>query len=197
MLPKSRPLMVAAFTIVMLGVSVAFALSRWDAMSSPSIGGPFTLIASDGSTVTDKAYRGKWLMVYFGYTFCPDACPTTLTDISGALQKLGPLAAKVQPIFISVDPKRDTPRVMAEYMKSFDPRIVGLTGTPQQTAAAAQQYHVVYYASGNVDGGDYLVDHSSLIYIMSPQGEFVGSLVGDTESDRLAEEMRQWIKEAS
>jgi protein SCO1 len=198
MLSKSRALIVTAFAIAMLGVGLAFAVSRWDVVtSSPSIGGPFTLNTSDGGTVTDKTYRGKWLIVYFGYTFCPDACPTTLTNISGALEQLGPLAARVQPIFISVDPKRDTPRVMAEYMKSFDPRIVGLTGTPEETAAAAAQYHVVYYASSNADDDDYVVDHSSLIYVMSPQGKFLGSVVGNTESGRLAEQMRQWIKEAS
>src|SRR6266446_7445446 len=101
--------------------------------SSGQIGGPFTLVATDGKTVTDQTYRGKWLFIYFGYTFCPDACPTALSNIGIALEKLGSEADKIQPLFITVDPKRDTLEVMADYLKSFDPRIVGLTGSQAQT----------------------------------------------------------------
>jgi hypothetical protein len=90
-----------------------------------TIGGPFTLSAPDGTTVTDQTYRGKWLLVYFGYTFCPNSCPTMLLEIATALKKLGPDAAKVQPLFITVDPQRDTPEVMQQFTQSFDPRIVG------------------------------------------------------------------------
>ena len=104
-----------------------------------TIGGPFTLSTPDGTTVTDQTYRGKWLLVYFGYTFCPNSCPTTLLEVATALEKLGLDAAQVQPLFITVDPQRDTPKVMQQYTQSFDPRIVGLTGTPQQIAAAAQR----------------------------------------------------------
>ena len=96
----------------------------------------------DGHTVTDESYRGKWLIIYFGYTFCPDACPTTLSNIGSALDGLGPLADHVQPLFITVDPTRDTIKVVSEYLKSFDPRIVGLRGTPEQTEITAKQYHV-------------------------------------------------------
>ena len=107
------------------------------ATSAVTIGGSFTLSAPDGTTVTDQTYRGKWLLVYFGYTFCPNSCPTTLLEIAAALKKLGPEAANVQPLFITVDPQRDTPQVMRQFTQSFDPRIVGLTGTPQQIAALA------------------------------------------------------------
>ena len=105
-----------------------------------TVGGPFTLTAPDGATVTDQTYRGKWLLVYFGYTSCPDSCPTALFEIATALKKLGPDAARLQPIFITIDPQRDTPEVMGEYTQSFDPRIVGLTGTAQEIDAVSKAY---------------------------------------------------------
>src|SRR5882757_9623685 len=131
--------------LILTSVVFAFALMMseppaWAAASGVKIGGPFTLATPNGTTVTDQTYRGKWLLVYFGYTFCPNTCPTTLLEIATALERLGPDAARVQPIFITVDPKRDTPDVMAKYTQSFDPRIVGLTGTPAQIAAVAQEY---------------------------------------------------------
>jgi cytochrome oxidase Cu insertion factor (SCO1/SenC/PrrC family) len=97
-----------------------------------AIGGPFTLVATDGTAVTDASYRGKWMLIYFGYTFCPDACPAALANVSAALKMLGNEADKVQPLFITVDPKRDTRQVLGEYLKSFDPRIIGLTGSEEQ-----------------------------------------------------------------
>ena len=114
------------------------------ATSAVTIGGPFTLSTTDGTTVTDQTYRGKWLLVYFGYTFCPNSCPTTLLEVARALEKLGLDAVQVQPLFITVDPQRDTPKVMQQYTQSFDPRIVGLTGTPPQIAAAAREYGAYY-----------------------------------------------------
>src|ERR1700746_1973013 len=119
-----------------------------------TIGGPFSLTAPDGTTVTDQTYRGKWLLVYFGYTFCPSSCPTTLLEIAAALGKLGPDAAKVQPIFITIDPKRDTADVLAKYTQSFDPRIVGLTGTPAQIAAVAHEYGAYYVAHKTDEGAN-------------------------------------------
>ena len=113
------------------------------ATSAVTIGGSFTLSAPDGTTVTDQTYRGKWLLVYFGYTFCPNSCPTTLLEIAAALKKLGPEAANVQPLFITVDPQRDTPQVMRQFTQSFDPRIVGLTGTPQQIAAVNERLPMI------------------------------------------------------
>jgi protein SCO1/2 len=110
------------------------------------IDGHFALMTSDGRAVTDQTFRGKWLVIYFRYTFCPDLCPTTLSDISVALEKLGPMADKVQPLFITVDPERDTPKVIADYVGSFDRRLIGLRGTPEQTAAVTQAYHVYYEA---------------------------------------------------
>jgi protein SCO1/2 len=169
--------------------------ASYAATSPVTVGGPFSLTAPDGTTVTDQTYRGKWLLVYFGYTFCPNTCPTTLLDIATALQKLGPDAAKVQPIFITVDPKRDTREVMAQYTQSFNPRIVGLTGTPAQIAGVAHEYGAYYVAhKSDEDANDYLIDHSTYIYVMDPQGQFVQAFDADTPADRIADDLLQDMK---
>jgi protein SCO1/2 len=156
-----------------------------------TIGGPFTLSTLDGTTVTDQTYRGKWLVVYFGYTFCPNSCPTTLLAVAMALKKLGPDAAKVQPLFITIDPQRDTPKVMRQYVESFDPRIVGLTGTPQQIAAAAQEYGAYYVRHATGSGPDaYVMDHTTYLYIMDPRGKFVRAFNPDTSGDGIADALR-------
>jgi protein SCO1 len=163
--------------------------------SSVTIGGPFSLTAPDGTTVTDQTYQGKWLLVYFGYTFCPSSCPTTLLEIATALGKLGPDAAKVQPIFITVDPKRDTLDVLAKYTQSFDPRILGLTGTPAQIAAVAHEYGAYYVAHKSGDGAnDYTMDHSTYLYVMDPQGKFVQAFDADTPADRIADDLLRLMK---
>jgi protein SCO1 len=135
-------LLCAVLITILVGVAAAHRFTGEEVATSPlGINGHFTLVTPDGSTVTDQSFRGKWLVIYFGYTFCPDLCPTALSDISVALQQLGPMADKVQPLFITVDPERDTPQVVADYVKSFDPRLIGLRGTPEQTAAVAAAYH--------------------------------------------------------
>lgn len=154
-----------------------------------AIGGPFALIDTSGQPVTDQTYRGKWLLIYFGYTFCPDACPTALNDMSVALDALGPAANKLQPLFITVDPARDTREVMADYLKSFDPRIIGLTGTQAQTDAVAKTYRV-YVAPHETDGGDYTVDHSAYLYVVNPDGKFVDVIAGETPGDQMAAKLR-------
>ena len=144
------------------------------AASAVTIGGPFTLSTPDGKTVTEQTYRGKWLLVYFGYTFCPNSCPTTLLEIATALKQLGPDASSVQPLFITVDPQRDTPEVMQQYTQSFDPRIIGLTGTPQQIAAVAKEYGAYYVRHQTGPGAeDYVMDHSVYLYLMDPGGNYV------------------------
>lgn len=166
-----------------------------DTSPNTAIGGPFTLVDSRGKTVTDQAYRGKWMLIYFGYTFCPDACPTALNNISAALEKLGSEADKIEPLFITVDPKRDTPQVMTDYLKSFDSRIVGLTGSKTQTDAAAHAYRV-YVSAQKSDGDDYLVDHSAYIYVMNPQGKFVSVIPGDMAGDKMADQLRATMAHA-
>jgi protein SCO1/2 len=198
MISKSRRLLIAVAAAAVLGLGAGAALL---AMNRPSdsaaadlrIGGHFALATPDGRAVTDASYRGKWLLIYFGYTFCPDACPTALSSIGTALDRLGPLADKVQPLFITVDPERDTPAVVAGYVKSFDPRIIGLVGTPEQIAAVAKEYRV-YYITRSLGDGDYAVDHSSFIYVVNPRGEFVRLLTGDLPGHALADELRQLMQ---
>ena len=162
------------------------------ATSPVTIGGPFTLVAPDGTTVTDQTYRGKWLLVFFGFTFCPNTCPTTLLEIAAVLERLGPDAGKLQPLFITVDPQRDTPEVMGHYLQSFDPRIVGLTGTAQQIVAVAQEYGA-YYTPHRIGPGpeDYVMDHSTYLYLMNREGKFVRGFDAETPSDRVARVIRE------
>jgi protein SCO1 len=163
-----------------------------------TIGGPFTLSAPDGTTVTDQTYRGKWLLVYFGYTSCPDSCPTALLEIATALEKLGPDAVSVQPLFITVDPQHDTPQVMQQYTQSFDPRIIGLTGTAQQVAAVAHEYGAYYVRHRTGPGAeDYVMDHSTYIYLMDAGGKFVRAFDSGAAADRIADALRKLLAPGS
>jgi protein SCO1/2 len=194
--PRRRRIAVAALAILGLGAGAALlAVHRPSdsADASLRIGGHFALATPDGRAVTDASYRGKWLLIYFGYTFCPDACPTALNTIGTALDRLGPSADKVQALFITVDPERDTPPIVADYVKSFDPRIIGLVGTPEQIAAAAKDYRV-YYITRSLGGGDYTVDHSSFFYVVDPRGEFARLLTGDLPGHALADELRRLMQ---
>lgn len=137
-----------------------------------SMGGPFTLVNTAGETVTEASFRGRWMLLYFGFTFCPDVCPTDLQTISAALDRLGPLGARVVPVFITIDPERDTPAVLGEYTKLFDERLVGLTGSREQVAAAAKAYRVYYARAKSKDTTDYTMDHSAFIYLVGPDGGF-------------------------
>jgi len=180
------------------GFATVFGTPPAKAASSPvTIGGPFTLTAVDGETVTDRTYRGRWLLVYFGYTSCPETCPTVLNAIGVALDKLGPDAKRVQPLFITVDPQRDTPEVMGKYINAFDSRIVGLTGSPQQIETVVQEYGA-YSAPHDVGGGETtLMDHSTYIYLMSAEGKFVKAFDANTPGDHLAQEIRKLVAQTS
>jgi protein SCO1/2 len=157
------------------------------------IGGPFTLINQDGKTVSDTAYRGKYMLIYFGYTYCPDLCPTGLQSMAHALDDLGADAKKVQPIFITIDPARDTPAKLKEYDASFHPDIVGLTGSAEQVAAAAKAYQVYYAKGDQVDEHDYIMDHSSLIYLMDPKGQFITTFDEEVNPATIVDALKkQW-----
>ncbi len=151
------------------------------------VGGPFTLVDQTGKSITDKDFRGKYMLIFFGYTYCPDVCPTELQVMMAALGTLGPRAAEVQPIFITIDPDRDTPEVMQSYVENFGPSLVGLTGTAEQIAQVAKAYRVYYAKSGNTKTQDYLMDHSSIIYLMGPDGHFVKHFTYTTDAAALAE----------
>lgn len=149
------------------------------------IGGPFALVDQTGATRTDADFRGKFMLVYFGYTYCPDVCPTTLQTMTEALERLGKAAARVQPIFITIDPARDTPKVMGQYVAHFYPGMIGLTGTAAQIAAAARAYRV-YYAKEAGRDQDYLMDHSGFVYLMGPDGKYITIMPPQVTAGQMA-----------
>jgi protein SCO1 len=148
------------------------------------IGGPFTLTDDTGATVTEKTLAGKPYAMYFGYTFCPDVCPTTLFDLSRWIKKLGPDADKLNYVFVTVDPERDTVQSMHAYLSSFDKHIRGYTGTPAEIARIAKEYRV-YYKKVPTDDGGYTMDHSAIIYLMGPDNKFV-TVIPYQEADASA-----------
>lgn len=181
-----------------------------------AIGGPFTLVDHESRPVTGEFFKGRLMLVYFGYTFCPDVCPTALTDMGDALGILGAAADKVTPVFITVDPERDTPEHMKEYLKFFHPRMVGLTGTPEQTAAALKAYKVFAAKAAapepepkpehdhpegrkpddghtHGDKDDYLVDHTSIIYLMGPDGAYKTHFSHGAGAEDMAEGIRKFL----
>jgi protein SCO1/2 len=164
---------VAAFTIA-VGV-VAFWPKR-DRPAQPEavalVGGAFTLTDAEGRRRTDAEFRGKHMLVFFGFTNCPDFCPTALVTISQALEKLGPKAEKLAPLFITVDPERDTPAQLKNYAQNFDKRIVMLTGSAEDIAGVAKAYRV-YYAKRPLEKGEYTMDHSAYIYLLGPDGKYL------------------------
>lgn len=164
--------------------------------SSPgvTVGGPFALTNGDGKTVTDQDFRGKYMLIYFGYSFCPDVCPTTLSAVADAMDKLGAKADRLQPLFITVDPKRDSPAVVKQFAAAFGPRVQGLTGSAAQIATVAREYRV-YYAEHRTGPGpdDYTMDHSSVLYLMGPDGRFIAPIRADMTADRMAEALAKLI----
>jgi len=166
------------------------------AATPATVGGPFSLTAPDGTMVTDKSFRGKWMLVFFGYTFCPVICPTTLSEIAVALDVLGPQGERVQPVFITVDPERDTPAVMGQYTGAIDRRIVGLTGSSEQIGAVSEAYgaYSAMHRTGTAPQ-DYVVDHSTYIYLMDPHGKFVRGLEAGTPGKTIAETLRGLMRQ--
>jgi cytochrome oxidase Cu insertion factor (SCO1/SenC/PrrC family) len=155
-----------------------------------AIGGPFHLSDDKGRNVTDLEYRGRWMLVFFGYTNCPDECPLTLQKMAAALSNLGPLADQVAPLFITVDPARDMPARLASYLENFDPLIVGLTGSGEQIASVAKAYRVYYAPAEHEQSGADLVSHSTFLYLMNPAGQFDALLPSDVDAEKLTATLR-------
>ncbi|HEY4114026.1 MAG TPA: SCO family protein [Rhizomicrobium sp.] len=177
-----------------LGGSLWHASERLEArvvtVGEPQVGGPFALLDGNGDTRTDRDFRGRWMMIYFGYTHCPDVCPTTLSLMSAVMDRLGGRASRVAPIFISVDPLRDTPAVMKQYLSSFGARFIGLTGPRSHVASVASEYRV-YFRRRPLPGGDYAVDHSSVIYLMDPNGKFAADYNNSQSPDEIAADLKK------
>ena len=166
-------------------------------LAGMKIGAPFTLIDKSGRTVRWDDFKGKWRIVYFGYTFCPDACPTDVSVMMRGFQtfatKYSALAMQVQPIFITIDPARDTPARVGEFAAAFSPRLLGLTGTPEQVDQAAKSF-LAYYARGKDTPGGYLMDHSRIAYVMDRDGHPIAMLPVDKGPDAVAAELAKWVK---
>jgi len=160
------------------------------------IGGPFALIDQAGEPRTDEDFRGKLLLIYFGYSYCPDVCPTDLQQIGLAVDQLGDTGGAVQPIFITLDPERDTAAHLAEYVPLFHPRLVGLTGSAEQIRHAASAYKV-YYAKYPPGSPDYVIDHSSFIYLVDENGKYIGFFPSGTTADRMIEIIKQHLPDGS
>ena len=157
-----------------------------------TVGGPFTLIDQDGRTRSDSEFRGKLMIVYFGFTFCPEVCPADLMAITQALDALGPEARNIQPIFITVDPERDT-AVLKDYVAAFHPSFIGLTGSPDEIRKIANSYKAFYARAPGERSGEYSIDHAGVIYLMGREGEYLGFMPPQTGPDRLAEILRRYL----
>ena len=193
----------ASLTLLPLALGVAACSGESSAAPEPpplegaQIGGPFTLMDKDGQTVRWADFAGKYRIVYFGYTYCPDACPMDVQAMMAGFsvfEKSAPQRAqKVQPIFISVDPARDTPEAVGRFAKAFHPRLLGLTGTPQQVDAAAKAF-AAYYSKGEESSGGYLMDHSRMAYLMAPDGKPLALLAVDESPDAVAADLEKWVR---
>ena len=193
-------IIVAGFLIGALGGAALLVLTR--GASDPSvetsgkalIGGPFTLVDQTGKTVTQQDFRGRYMLVFFGLTHCPDICPAELQVISASLDELGAKAAEVVPVFITLDPERDTQDVMADYVKNFGSRFVGLTGSPEAIAAAAKAYRIEYSNfQEDKTKADYSIDHSALVYLMGQDGEYITHFPYGTPASKMIETLRRYL----
>jgi protein SCO1 len=161
------------------------------------IGGPFDLIDQTGRRRTDADFRGKLVLLYFGYTYCPDVCPTDLMAIASAVDQLGSAGDEVQPLFITLDPERDTVEELAGYVGTFHPRLIGLTGAPEQIREVALAYKVYYAKVPAPDGTDYAIDHSGFIYLVGRNGKYLGFFPPNTPPERLVEIVRRHLQSSA
>jgi protein SCO1/2 len=165
---------------------------RTGGLGASAIGGPFKLIDQDGKPITDQDMKGEPLLVFFGYTHCPDVCPTTLFEMSEVLRAMGPDAARVHALYITVDPERDTPAVMKDYLSSFDPNLRGATGDAKAIDAAEKAYHV-YAKRVPTGNGDYSMDHTALVYLMDKQGRFVAPFNLKRRPEDSATDLKKYL----
>lgn len=193
-----KPVFVILALALVAAIAIGARLLVWSGGEhggGAAIGGPFTLVDQDGRTVTDQDFRGKWMLIYFGYTFCPDVCPTSLSTVAQALDKLAPGDRNlIAPIFVTVDPARDTPAVMKDYVAAFHPALIGLTGNDVQVAAAMKAYKVYGARAKGDDPVNYTVDHSSILYLVDPSGNFVQHFAHGTAADDVATALKKHLK---
>lgn len=182
---------VVVIAAVLLAAFAAWYMRPGAAGGGGELGGAFSLTDQDGKAVTNDTYKGKWRLVYFGYAFCPDVCPTELQTVAEAVEALGADGAQLLPMFITVDPARDTVARLKDYVGLFHPRMVGLTGTEAQVIQAARAYRVYYAKQPSADPDGYLMDHSSFTYLMKPDGTLSTVFPAQTDPDAMAAAIRQ------
>jgi protein SCO1/2 len=183
---KGMKAVLAVWIAVLVGAACWIA---WDAINGkrPTIGGSFSLVDQDGRAVTQDTYKGKPTLIYFGFTYCPDVCPTSLLLMETALQQLGPDGPKkANALLITVDPERDTPALLKPYVANFGPNFHGLTGTQAQVDAATKAFRVYYQKVPGKNGGPYLMDHSSIIYLLDKNGRFVTHFTHEAKAESIA-----------
>jgi protein SCO1/2 len=188
-------LLLSAFVVgaVIIVAGALALLPRGPAPATPvAIGGAFQLVDQDGQTVTQETFNGETTLVFFGFTHCPDICPTTLFEMSQLFEELGPDARKVAGLFITVDPERDNPESMKAYLGSFHPSIQGLTGTPEQVAAAIKAYRA-YAKKVPTQGGDYTMDHTAIVYLMGKDGQFIAPFNLKRPPAEAAADLRRYL----
>jgi protein SCO1/2 len=179
--------MVTAIAVLPGGLQRLISRTAVTSVGKATVGGPFSLIDQHGTRVTDKDFRGRLMLVYFGFTFCPDVCPTSLQAMAAAIDMLGTRASEVVPIFITVDPERDTPKALEPYVANFYPRLVGLTGSAAEIEAVARLYRVYFKkVKDEASSAPYTIDHTSIIYLMDRDGRFVTHFTHTTKPDTIA-----------
>jgi protein SCO1/2 len=184
---------VAGLLSVLLLILFVTGKDRETVLPAPSaVGGPFRLVDQNSQQVTDETLKGRPFLVFFGFTHCPDICPTTLFEISEILRQLGPDGDRLKALFVTVDPERDTPEKLKDYLSSFDPRLGALTGTPEQVAAMTKAYRV-YARKVPLQGGDYTMDHTALVYLMDKQGRFIAPFNVKRKPEEAAAELRKYL----
>jgi len=178
--------------LLLLASGYLWLIGAAGAPAGAGIGGPFSLTAGDGRPVTERTFRGKYLVIYFGYTACRDVCPMTLANLAAALDSLGEAASRVQPLFITVDPARDTPEVVQRYASSFMPGLIGLTGSAAEIRQAAREYRISSVIHPAAAGG-YDLDHSSVIYLVGRDGKTLAALRADATAAELARAISRYL----
>ena len=193
--------LLAGFLVGALGGAAALIVTssggpKIETTGTALIGGPFTLVDQNGKTVTDRDFRGKYMLIFFGFTHCPDICPAELQVMSAALDALGSKSDEVVPIFVTLDPERDTPEAVGAYVKNFGKNFVGLTGSPMAIANAAKAYRVTYLKfeyKGKDENYGYNIDHSALVYLMDKDGKYLTNFTYGTPAAKMTETMRSYL----
>jgi protein SCO1 len=198
MAPTKRLLVVAAACAVGLAGVLAIVLLVAGRVPAPittavsTVGGPFRLVDQNGKPRTEEDLKGHPFLVFFGFTHCPDVCPTTLFEVSEVLRNLGPDAGGARALFVTVDPERDTPDKLKDYLSSFDPHLIGLTGAPDAVERVLKAYRV-YYRKVPTEGGGYTMDHTALVYLMDKQGRFVAPFNLKRRAEEAAADLRRYL----